>query len=241
MPWKIGAATTGEADEQVQQWRSRLLTGKQRTNHHWCHPWSWVNYWQAAARTGSWSNPSTESLQFNLSRFVRVFCSRTSLIFLDDLQWIDSATLKLIELMLLDEQTQYLFLIGAIRDNEVHPTHPLVLTLRDHENRGSASEDNPDTNIGTVESIDCRDARLQYWHRSFPSSWCCVKRRAIPSLSVNFWECCIAKICWHLMRNSWAGSGTLPRLKSKISLIMWWSCCCSSWRNCQKKHSNFSV
>jgi len=35
-------------------------------------------------------------------------------IFFDDLQWIDSATLKLIELMLLDEQTQYLFLIGAI-------------------------------------------------------------------------------------------------------------------------------
>jgi len=28
-----------------------------------------------------------------------------------------------------DEQTQYLFLIGAYRDNEVHPTHPLVLTL----------------------------------------------------------------------------------------------------------------
>jgi len=46
--------------------------------------------------------------------------------------------LKLIELTA-TEQTQYLFLIGAYRDNEVHPTHPLVLTL-DRETRGSASE-----------------------------------------------------------------------------------------------------
>ncbi|WP_036486493.1 AAA family ATPase [Myxosarcina sp. GI1] len=62
--------------------------------------------------------------------FVRVFCSREHplVIFLDDLQWIDSATLKLIELMLLDEQNQFLFLIGAYRDNEVSPTHPLILT-----------------------------------------------------------------------------------------------------------------
>ncbi|WP_242063659.1 PAS domain S-box protein, partial [Nostoc sp. FACHB-892] len=50
-------------------------------------------------------------------------------IFLDDLQWADSATLKLIELMMLDEQTQFLFLIGAYRDNEVNPAHPLALTL----------------------------------------------------------------------------------------------------------------
>lgn len=51
------------------------------------------------------------------------------MIFLDDLQWIDSATLKLIELMMLGERTQFLFLIRAYRDNEVNLTHPLVLTL----------------------------------------------------------------------------------------------------------------
>ncbi|WP_341528421.1 AAA family ATPase [Nostoc sp. UHCC 0302] len=64
-------------------------------------------------------------------QFVRVFCSKKHplVIFLDDLQWIDSATLNLIELMLLDEQAQSLFLIGAYRDNEVKPTHPLALML----------------------------------------------------------------------------------------------------------------
>ncbi|MEI2578486.1 ATP-binding protein, partial [Scytonema sp. PRP1] len=64
-------------------------------------------------------------------QFIRVFCSQEHplVIFLDDLQWADSATLKLIELMMLDEQTQFLFLIGAYRDNEVNPAHPLALTL----------------------------------------------------------------------------------------------------------------
>ncbi|HBY81125.1 MAG TPA: hypothetical protein DEG47_29930, partial [Cyanobacteria bacterium UBA11148] len=51
--------------------------------------------------------------------------------FLDDLQWADSATLKLIELMMTDNQTQYLFLIGAYRDNEVNANHPLMMTLEE--------------------------------------------------------------------------------------------------------------
>jgi PAS domain S-box-containing protein len=61
--------------------------------------------------------------------------------FLDDLQWIDSATLKLIELILLDEQIQYLFLIGAYRDNELTPTHPLVLTLESMRNQGAVLQE----------------------------------------------------------------------------------------------------
>ncbi|HEY9597020.1 MAG TPA: serine/threonine-protein kinase PknK, partial [Cyanophyceae cyanobacterium] len=63
--------------------------------------------------------------------FIRAFCTKEHplVIFLDDLQWADSATLKLIELMMTDADSQYLFLIGAYRDNEVNPTHPLIMTL----------------------------------------------------------------------------------------------------------------
>lgn len=63
--------------------------------------------------------------------FLRVFCAQEHplVIFLDDLQWVDNATLKLIELMMTDTDTQYLFLIGAYRDNEVGSTHPLMRTL----------------------------------------------------------------------------------------------------------------
>ncbi|HBB34401.1 MAG TPA: serine/threonine-protein kinase PknK [Cyanobacteria bacterium UBA8803] len=77
---------------------------------------------------------STESQnRFNLvfSNFIRVFCAQEHplVIFLDDLQWADSATLKLIELMMTDTDTEYLFLISAYRDNEVSPSHPLIVTL----------------------------------------------------------------------------------------------------------------
>ncbi|MBD1810024.1 AAA family ATPase [Microcoleus sp. FACHB-SPT15] len=71
--------------------------------------------------------------RFNLvfQKFIRVFCSQEHplVIFLDDLQWADLATLKLIELMMTDADTQYLFVIGAYRDNEVNSSHPLMMTL----------------------------------------------------------------------------------------------------------------
>ena len=50
-------------------------------------------------------------------------------LFLDDLQWLDAATLKLIEHILTHPDVRHLLLIGAYRDNEVSPAHPLMVTL----------------------------------------------------------------------------------------------------------------
>jgi predicted ATPase/signal transduction histidine kinase len=80
--------------------------------------------------------PPTESQnRFNrvFSQFIRAFCTQEHclVIFLDDLQWADSATLKLIKLMMMDDESQYLFLIGAYRDNEVSPTHPLMMMVEE--------------------------------------------------------------------------------------------------------------
>ncbi|HAX86297.1 MAG TPA: hypothetical protein DCY91_08510, partial [Cyanobacteria bacterium UBA11370] len=79
--------------------------------------------------------PTESQNRFNrvFQNFIRTFCLKEHplVIFLDDLQWADSATLKLIELMMTDNQTQYLFLIGAYRDNEVNANHPLMMTLEE--------------------------------------------------------------------------------------------------------------
>ncbi len=77
---------------------------------------------------------ATESQnRFNLvfQNFMQVFCQpeHPLVMFLDDLQWVDSATLKLLELIMSDKDNMALFLIGAYRDNEVSPTHPLMMTL----------------------------------------------------------------------------------------------------------------
>ena len=82
---------------------------------------------------------SQNRFNFVFQNFIRAFCSleHPLVIFLDDLQWADSATLKLIELMMSDTDTQYLFLIGAYRDNEVNSTHPLMMTLDGLRNVGA--------------------------------------------------------------------------------------------------------
>jgi predicted ATPase/signal transduction histidine kinase/DNA-binding NarL/FixJ family response regulator/tRNA A-37 threonylcarbamoyl transferase component Bud32 len=77
--------------------------------------------------------PTESQNRFNLvfQNFMRVFCQpeHPLIMFLDDLQWVDSATLKLLELITTDKESIALFLIGAYRDNEVEPTHPLMTTL----------------------------------------------------------------------------------------------------------------
>ena len=73
----------------------------------------------------------------NFINFINVFGSENYplVIFLDDLQWSDIPTLNLIKQMVLTEELNYVFLIGAYRDNEVDNTHPLNLTLREIENK----------------------------------------------------------------------------------------------------------
>ncbi|MCC3407638.1 MAG: AAA family ATPase [Microcoleus sp. PH2017_10_PVI_O_A] len=71
--------------------------------------------------------------RFNLlfSKFIRVFATKEHplVVFLDDLQWADSASLKLMQLLVGEKDTSYLLLMGAYRDNEVSGAHPLMLTL----------------------------------------------------------------------------------------------------------------
>src|ERR1700722_4610479 len=50
-------------------------------------------------------------------------------LFLDDLQWLDAATLELLKQLITDPNVRYLMLVGAYRDNEVGPSHPLTRTL----------------------------------------------------------------------------------------------------------------
>jgi predicted ATPase/serine phosphatase RsbU (regulator of sigma subunit)/tRNA A-37 threonylcarbamoyl transferase component Bud32 len=72
--------------------------------------------------------------------FVQVFTRKEHplVIFLDDLQWADSATLKLIKLLVTDPDTRYLFFIGTYRSNEVDGAHPVMKTIKEIEKAGAA-------------------------------------------------------------------------------------------------------
>jgi PAS domain S-box-containing protein len=71
--------------------------------------------------------------RFNLlfQNFVEVFATAEHplVMFLDDLQWADSASLQLIKLLM--DGKGYLLLLGAYRDNEISIGHPLMLTIEE--------------------------------------------------------------------------------------------------------------
>src|SRR6202048_2037317 len=69
--------------------------------------------------------------QMVFRRFISVFArpEHPLALFLDDLQWLDAATLDLLEDLLTQPDVKYLMLIGAYRDNEVNSAHPLMRKL----------------------------------------------------------------------------------------------------------------
>jgi PAS domain S-box-containing protein len=72
-----------------------------------------------------------ERFQMVFRQFVAVFAQKEHplVLFLDDLQWLDTATLGLLKVLATHPDVRDLLLIGAFRDNEVDPAHPLVDTL----------------------------------------------------------------------------------------------------------------
>lgn len=65
--------------------------------------------------------------------FFRAICQAEHplVLFIDDLQWADLASLNLLHLLMTDADSRHFLIIGAYRDNEVDATHPLTLMIKD--------------------------------------------------------------------------------------------------------------
>ncbi len=130
-----------ESEAQLAQWREKLLAGFGSNGQVIIDVIPEIELIVGKQPPVPELGPTESQNRFNLvlGQFIRAFCTKEHplVIFLDDLQWADSATLKLIELMMTDNETQYLFLMGAYRDNEVNPAHPLMMMLDGLRNRGA--------------------------------------------------------------------------------------------------------
>jgi predicted ATPase/signal transduction histidine kinase len=84
--------------------------------------------------------PAQAQNRFNLvfQNFIRVFAKfeHPLVIFLDDLQWADTASLKLMQLLVTSD-SHYLLFIGTYRDNEVNASHPLSLLMAEIQKAGT--------------------------------------------------------------------------------------------------------
>ncbi|MBD2454159.1 AAA family ATPase [Nostoc sp. FACHB-87] len=120
-----------ESDVQIQQWKHKIVEAVGENGQVIIEVIPELeNIIGKQAPAKKLSGAAAEN-RFNLlfQKFTQVFTTpeHPLVMFLDDLQWADSASLKLMQLLMAD--IGYLFIIGAYRDNEVHSGHPLLLTL----------------------------------------------------------------------------------------------------------------
>jgi PAS domain S-box-containing protein len=108
--------------------------------------------------------------QLVFRRFISVFArpEHPLALFLDDLQWLDAATLDLLEDLLTQPDVRHLMLIGAYRNNEVNSAHPLMRKLEAIRQAGAtvqeivlASLARDDLEQLIADSLHCEPARVK--------------------------------------------------------------------------------
>ena len=108
--------------------------------------------------------------QMVLLRLLNVFARKEHplALFLDDLQWVDSATLDFLEYLFIHSGIHYLLVIGAYRENEVSQGHPLARafdTIRAGDVRVQeivlAPLDQENTETLVAEALHCQRERAQ--------------------------------------------------------------------------------
>ncbi len=120
-----------ESDDRLARWKSQILAAVGEHGRVIIAAIPELEYIIGKQPPVSELSGAAAQEQFNtlLRKFIKVFTTAEHplVIFLDDLQWADSASLLLIKLLMADNG--YLLLLGAYRNNEVSPAHPLMLTV----------------------------------------------------------------------------------------------------------------
>ncbi|MBG1265081.1 trifunctional serine/threonine-protein kinase/ATP-binding protein/sensor histidine kinase [Nostoc sp. WHI] len=130
-----------ETDTQFEQWKCKILSALGENGQVMIEVIPELESMIGKQPPAPELSGSAAQNRFNLLflKFTQVFTApeHPLVIFIDDLQWADSASLKLMHLLMSEADIGYLLLIGAYRDNEVNPVHPLMLTLEEIQKLGA--------------------------------------------------------------------------------------------------------
>ncbi|MEM7714070.1 MAG: AAA family ATPase, partial [Cyanobacteria bacterium P01_A01_bin.68] len=122
-----------ESDTQINQWKSKILAALGDNAQVIIDVIPQLEQIIGKQPPAPELSGSAAQNRFNLlfQKLFKVFTTKEHplVIFLDDLQWADSASLTLIKLLMSD--SNYLMMLGAYRDNEVSPVHPFILTVEE--------------------------------------------------------------------------------------------------------------
>ncbi|SMD42837.1 Predicted ATPase [Aquiflexum balticum DSM 16537] len=96
---------------------------------------------------------SQNRLNYLFSSFIQAITDveHPIVLFIDDMQWADSASLSLLNVLMSNKDLNHLICICAYRDNEVSPAHPFITTVDDMRKKGALISE---INIGNLEEID---------------------------------------------------------------------------------------
>ncbi|QLE43268.1 GAF domain-containing protein [Nostoc sp. C052] len=130
-----------ESDRQLEQWQSKILAAVGDNGQILIEVIPELEQIIGKQPAIAELSGSAAQNRFNLlfQKFIQVFTTpeHPLVMFLDDLQWADSASLNLLKLLMTQSNCGYLLIIGAYRDNEVFAAHPLILTLDEIEKASS--------------------------------------------------------------------------------------------------------
>ncbi len=122
-----------ESDAQLAQWRTKILQAVGENGQVLIGVIPELEQIIGKQPIAPELSGSAAQNRFNLlfQKFIEVFTTADHplVLFLDDLQWADSASLQLIKLLMNDNG--YLLMLGAYRDNEVSPAHPFILMVEE--------------------------------------------------------------------------------------------------------------
>jgi predicted ATPase len=128
--WQLQLLT--ESDSQLNQWREQIQTAVGVNGQVIIEVIPEVELIIGSQPTVPILGPTKTQNRFNtvFQNFIHLFCQPAYplILFLDDLQWADIASLNFLELLMNDTDLHHLLVLGAYRDNEVNPAHPLLLT-----------------------------------------------------------------------------------------------------------------
>ncbi|MEJ2407017.1 MAG: diguanylate cyclase [Candidatus Thiodiazotropha sp.] len=122
-----------ESEMHIRQWRQRLLDALGPNGQVVVAVIPEVEHIIGPQPQVSELPPQESQNRFNLvfQDFIHAFSNsgHPLTLFLDDLQWADAASLRLLELFIGGGSTKHLLIVGTYRENEVDAAHPLRLTL----------------------------------------------------------------------------------------------------------------
>jgi predicted ATPase/signal transduction histidine kinase len=134
-----------ESDERIAAWRQRLLDALGTSAQLIIDVIPQVELVTGRQPPVAELPPAEAQNRFRtvFRRFIAVFARKQHplTLFLDDLQWIDVASLELLTDLLMHPETRDLLVIGAYRSNEVGPSHPLMRALEKMRKEGASVSD----------------------------------------------------------------------------------------------------